>query len=70
MLSNLINISVIFLYVKSQAIRLGCGLCYYIAFLFPQCSGHIANGLAALFFSEKQVLTFEIADKTLRIPVL
>ena len=59
-----------FIYVKSQAVRLGYGFTYDIAFLFLQCSGYIVNGSKAFFFPEKQVLTFEIENKTLRIPVL
>ncbi|MCM1307128.1 MAG: hypothetical protein NC223_00850 [Butyrivibrio sp.] len=57
------------LYVKSQAVRLGCGFSYCIDFPFLRCSGYIANGSRASFFQGKQVLIFEIADKTLRVPV-
>ena len=58
-----------FLYVKSQAVRLGCDLFDCIVFLFPRYSGYIANGSKAPFSPKKQVLTFENADKTLRVPV-
>ena len=57
-------------YVKSQAVRLGCGFSDCIAFLFPRYNAHTASVSIVLFFSEKQVLTFENADKTLCIPVL
>ena len=56
-------------YVKSQAVRLGCGFSDCIAFLFPRYSGYIANGSKAPVFLKKQVLTFENADKTLLVPV-
>lgn len=49
---------------------LGCSYSYCIVFLFLQYNAHTANESKAPFFSEKQVLTYEIADKMLRIPVL
>ena len=56
-------------YVKSQAVRLGCGFSDCIAFLFPRYSGYIANVSKAPVSLKKQVLTFEYADKTLCMPV-
>lgn len=57
-----------FLYVKSQAVRLGCKFSYCIAFQVPLCSVVFVNGSIVAFFPKTEVLTFEHSRETLRVP--